>query len=173
MSNIATTNTLPSYLFATVEKQEHNEVMSKLKGVDYVDWFGSTSGRFDVVASFKGNDMQKTYSAIKKIKSIKGIGSTSCLVPFEGSVDPKKNGERAMAQVFLSVDRPVQDVIQSLKKISGITEALAVSGQWDVLVTLHGQSYEEILQKTVQEISKIDGIRTSETAFVYKQTASA
>ncbi len=173
MSNIATTNTLPSYLFATVEKQEHNEVLSKLKGVDYINWFGSTSGRFDVVASFKGNDMQKTYSAITKIKSIKGIGSTSCLVPFEGHVDPKKNGERAMAQVFLSVDRPVQDVIQSLKKISGVTEALAVSGQWDVLATLHGQSYEEILQKTVQEISKIDGIRTSETAFVYKQTASA
>jgi hypothetical protein len=173
MSNIATTNTLPSYLFATVEKQEHNVVLSKLKEVDYINWFGSTSGRFDVVASFKGNDMQKTYSAIKKMKSIKGIGSTSCLVPFEGQVDPKKNGEGPMAQVFLRVDRPVQDVIQSLKKISGITEALAVSGQWDVLVTLHGQSYEEILQKTVQEISKIDGIRTSETAFVYKQTASA
>src|SRR3990172_10126615 len=103
MSNIATTNTLPSYLFATVEKQEHNEVLSKLKGVDYVDWFGSTSGRFDVVASFKGNDMQKTYSAINKIKSIKGIGSTSCLVPFEGQVDPKKNGEGPMAQVFLRV----------------------------------------------------------------------
>jgi DNA-binding Lrp family transcriptional regulator len=173
MSNIATTNTLPSYLFATVEKQEHNEVLSKLKGVDYVNWFGSTSGRFDVVASFKGNDMQKIYSAIKKIKSIKGIGSTSCLVPFEGQVDPKKNGEGPMAQVFLRVDRPVQDVIQSLKKISGVTEALAVSGQWDILVTLHGQSYEEILRKTVQEISKIDGIRTSETAFVYKQTTSA
>ncbi len=173
MSNIATANTLPSYLFATVEKQEHNDVLSKMKGVDYVNWFGSTSGRFDVVASFKGNDMQKTYSAITKIKSIKGIGSTSCLVPFEGHVDPRKNGERAMAQVFLSVDRPVPDVIQSLKKISGVTEALAVSGQWDVLVTLHGQSYEEILQKTVQEISKIDGIRTSETAFVYKQTTSA
>lgn len=173
MSNIATPNTLPSYLFATVEKQEHNGVLSKLKEVDYINWFGSTSGRFDVVASFKGNDMQKTHSAIKKIKSIKGIGSTSCLVPFEGHMDPKKNGGRAMAEVFLRVDRPVQDVIQSLKSISGVTEALAVSGQWDILATLHGQSYEEILQKTVEEISKINGIRTSETAFVYKQTASA
>ena len=57
MSNIATTNTLPSYLFATVEKQEHNEVLSKLKGVaDYRDRFGSTSGCFDVVASFKRID---------------------------------------------------------------------------------------------------------------------
>ncbi len=173
MSNMTTTNTLPTYLFATVEKQEHNEVLGKLKGVDHINWFGSTSGRFDVVASLNGNDMQKTYSAIKKIKSIKGIGSTYCLVPFEGHVDQKKNGERAMGQVFLRVDRPVQDVIQSLKSISGVTEALAVSGQWDILATVRGQSYEEILQKSVQEISKIDGIRTSETAFVYKPTASA
>ncbi len=117
--------------------------------------------------------MQKTNAAIKKIKSIKGVASTSCLVPFEGHVNPKKDGERAMGQVLLRVDRPVQDIIQALKSISGVTEALVVSGEWDILVTLRGQSYEEILQKTVQEISKIDGIRTSETTFVYKPTASA
>ena len=62
---------------------------------------------------------------------------------------------------------------KSLKSISGVTEALAVSGQWDILTTLSGASYEEILAKTVQEISQINGIRTSETTFVYKPTVAA
>ncbi|MBI2183985.1 MAG: Lrp/AsnC ligand binding domain-containing protein [Thaumarchaeota archaeon] len=144
-----------------------------MKAVEYIKWFGTTSGRFDVVASFKGNDTQETYAAIKEIKSINGVVSTTSMVPFEGHVNPKENGERAMGQVFLRIDRPVQDIIQSLKRISGVTEAMAVSGQWDVLTTVRGQSYEEILAKTVQEISQIDGIRTSETTFVYKPTVAA
>ncbi len=173
MSNIQTASTLPTYLFATVVKQQLNEVLRKLKAVEYIKWFGSTSGRFDVVASFKGNDAQKTYAAIKEIKSILGVVSTTSMVPFEGHVNPQQNGERAMGQVFLRTDKPVQDVIQSLKRISGVSEAMAVSGQWDILTTVRGQSYEEILAKTVQEISQINGIRTSETSFVYKPTVAA
>ena len=173
MSNIQTASTLPTYLFATVEKRELNEVMRKLKAVEYVKWFGSTSGRFDVVASFKGNDTEKTYAAIKAIKSINGVVATTSMVPFEGHVNPQQDGRRAMGQVFLRTNRPVQDIIQSLKSISGVTEALAVSGQWDILTTLSGASYEEILAKTVQEISQINGIRTSETTFVYKPTVAA
>lgn len=173
MSNIQTANTLPTYLFLTVEKQELNEVLSKLKEVEYMHWFGSTSGRFDVVAAFKGNDTQKTYAAIKEIRSINGVVSTTSLVPFEGHVNPQRNGERAMGQVFLRVDRPAQEIIQSLKSISGVSEALAVSGQWDILATVRGQSYEEILVKTIKEISQIDGIRTSETTFVYMPAVSA
>lgn len=173
MSNIQTASTLPTYLFATVGKQQLSSVLNKLKEVAYIRWFGSTSGRYDVVASFKGNDMQKTYSAIKEIKSINGVVSTTSVVPFEGHVNPKQNGEKAMAQVFLRVNRPVQDVIQSLKNISGVTEALAVTGQWDVLTTMRGQSYEEIFSKIVQEVSQVNGIRTSETSFVYQPIVSA
>ena len=36
MSNIQTANTLPTYLFATVEKREMNQVINKLKEVDYI-----------------------------------------------------------------------------------------------------------------------------------------
>ncbi len=173
MSSIQAPNTLPTYLFATVGKQQLNAVLSKLKEVAYIRWFGTTSGRFDVVASFKGNDMQKTYSAIKEIKAINGVVSTTSIVPFEGHVNPQQNGESAMAQVFLRVNRPVQDVIQSLKNISGVTEALAVTGQWDVLTTMRGRSYDEIFSKIVQEVSQVNGIRTSETSFVYKPTVAA
>lgn len=173
MSNIQTANTLPTYLFATVEKQEMNQVINKLKEVDYIHWSGSTSGRYDIVAAFKGSDMQKSYSAVKQIRSIDGIVSTTCFVPFEGHTNSQKNGEQAMGQVFLRVDKPVQDVIQSLKRISGITEALAVAGKWDILATVRGHSYEEILEKIVKQVSQVDGIRTSETSFVYKPTVSA
>jgi len=191
MSNMQTT-TLPTYLFATVEKQELNSILTKLKQVAYINWFGSTSGRFDVVATFKGNDMQKTDAAIREIRSIKGVISTDAMVPSEGQSNPRANDQRAMGQIFLSVDKPTQDVIQSLKNVSGVTEALAVSGQWEIptgtsyrmkssqqwhpweiLVTVRGQNFEEILAKAVQEISQISGVRNSETTFVYKPTVAA
>jgi len=164
---------MPTYLFATVEKNELNSVLHKLKEVKYINWFGSTSGRFDLVASFKGNDVQKSYAAIKEIRSMNGVISTTSMYPYEGLVNARSNGTHAMGQVFLRVDKPVQDVLKSLMSISGVSEASVVSGQWDILVTVKGESYEEILGKTIQKISQIDGIRTSETTFVYKPTVLA
>ena len=192
ISNMQTTTTLPTYLFATVEKQELSSILGKLKEVAYINWFGSTSGRFDFVATFKGNDMQKTDAAIREIRSIKGVISTDAMVPFEGQSNQHDNDQRAMGQVFLSVDKPTQEVIQSLKNVAGVTEALAISGQWEiptgnsyrirssqqwhpweVLVTVRGQTYEDILAKVVQEISQVSGVRNSETMFVYKPTVAA
>jgi DNA-binding Lrp family transcriptional regulator len=187
-----TATSLPTYLFATVEKQEIGAVLSKLEDVSYINWFGSISGHFDIVATFKGNDMQKTDAAIKEIRSIKGVISTDAMVPFEGESSPHANDQRAMGQMFLSVNKPTQEVIQSLKNVSGVTEALAIPGQWEiptgssyrirssqqwhpweVLVTARGQSSEEILAKAVQEISQISGVLNSETTFVYKPTVAA
>ena len=173
MTNILTANMQPTYLFANVEKRELNAVLHKLKEVSYINWFGSTSGRFDLVASLKGNDVQKTYAAIKEIRSMNGVLSTTSMYPYEYLANAHSNGAHAMGQVFLRVDKPVQDILKSLMSISGVSDASVVSGQWNILATVKGESYEEILANTVQKISQIDGIRTSETSFVYKPTVSA
>ena len=173
MTNIPTANMQPTYLFATVEKRELNAVLHKLKEVKYINWFGSTSGRFDLVASLKGNDVQKTYAALKEIRSMNGVLSTTSMYPYECLVNAHSNGAHAMGQVFLRVDKPVQAILKSLMSITGVSDASVVSGQWDILATVKGESYEEILAKTVQKISQIDGIRTSETSFVYKPTVMA
>ncbi len=173
MTNIPTANMQPTYLFANVEKRELNAVLHKLKEVKNINWFGTTSGRFDLVASLKGNDDQKTYAAIKEIRSMDGVISTTSMHPYEGMMNARSNGAHAMGQVFLRVDKPVKDVLKSLMAISGVSDASVVSGQWDILATVKGESYEEILGKTVQKISQIDGIRTSETSFVYKPTVMA
>lgn len=173
MTSIQIANMQPTYLFATVEKRELNAVLHKLKEVKYINWFGSTSGRFDLVASLKGNDVQKTYAAIKEIRSMDGVLSTTSMYPYERLVNTRSNGAHAMGQVLLRVNKPVQDVLKSLMTISGVSDASVVSGQWDILATVKGESYEEILAKTVQKISQIDGISTSETSFVYKPTIMA
>ncbi|MGA2664245.1 MAG: hypothetical protein ABSF83_04810 [Nitrososphaerales archaeon] len=189
MSNMQTTTSLPAYLLATVEKQELTSILGKLKDVAYINWFGSASGRFDLVATFKGNDIQKTDAAIR---AITGVVSTNAMVPFEGRSNPRADDQRATGQMFLSVDRPTQEVIQSLKNVTGVTEALAISGQWEIptetshrvrssqrwhpweiLVTVRGQNYEEILGKAVAEISQISAVRNGETTFVYKPTVAS
>ena len=141
MTNIPTANMQPTYLFATVEKRELNSVLHKLTEVHYINWFGSTSGRFDLVASLKGNDVQKTYAAIKEIRSMNGVLSTTSMYPYESLVNTPSNGAHAMGQVFLRVDKPVQDILKSLMNISGVSDASVVSGQWDILVTVKGKSY--------------------------------
>jgi DNA-binding Lrp family transcriptional regulator len=173
MTSIPTANMQPTYLFANVEKRELNSVLHKLKETKYINWFGSTSGRFDLVASLKGNDVTKTYAAIKEIRSMNGVLSTTCMYPYEGLVNTRSNGAHAMGQVFLKVDKPLNGILKSLMSIPGVSDATVVSGQWDILATVKGESYEEILAKTVQKISQIDGIRTSETSFVYKPTVLA
>jgi DNA-binding Lrp family transcriptional regulator len=87
MSNKQAATTLPVYLFATVEEQELNSVLGKMKEVSYVNWFGSTSGRFDFVATFKGNDVAKIDAAISEIRSIKGVVSADTMFPLEGESD--------------------------------------------------------------------------------------
>jgi Lrp/AsnC ligand binding domain len=91
MSNVsnkqASTN-LPVYLFATVEEQELNSVLGKMKEVSYVNWFGSTSGRFDFVATFKGDDAEMIDAAIMEIRSIKGVVSADTMFPLEGGSSP-------------------------------------------------------------------------------------
>jgi uncharacterized protein with GYD domain len=117
-----TTNTLPTYMFANIDREQLNEVLRKLKEIECIHWFGTTSGRYDVVASFRGNDMQKTYAAINQIRSIKGVVSTTSLFPFEGQTNQKKNGGLAMGEVLRTVDKPVHDVLQSLKNVAGVSE---------------------------------------------------
>jgi DNA-binding Lrp family transcriptional regulator len=132
-------------LFATVEKHELNSSLGKLKDVAYINWFGSTSGRSKLVATFKGNYMQKTDAEIRGIKS---VVTTETMVPFEGQWEV-----------------PI-----------GTSYRMRSSQQWhpwEILVTVRGQNYEEILAKTVHEISKINGVQDSETTFVYKPTVAA
>ena len=159
---------LPTYVFARVERRKLDEIQESVDDMDYVDWHGATTGRFDLAISLKGSDPKQVYSAIKQVREIDGVLSTSSLVPFEGYVRKDTTGDDYLDQVFLRTGGSFDEVLESLKTVPNVHQVLVVPGEWDVLVTLRGNSYEDIIEESVEKISQIDGVRASETSFVYQ-----
>ena len=166
---------LPTYLFARVERKKLDEIRESLEDVAYVDWYGSTTGRYDVAVALKGSEPRQVYSAIKSIREIDGIESTTSFTPFEGYTRKEtedEDAESSMGQVFLRTTGDTDEVLASLKKVSAVSEVLVVPGEWDVVATVRGGSYEDVLRTSVEEIGDIDGVTASETAFVYQRKAA-
>ncbi len=57
-------------------------------------------------------------------------------------------------------------VVDSLNKVNGITEMDVVTGTYDLLMCLEGESVARMLASVVREIRSIDGIMSTETLVV-------
>ena len=76
-----------------------------------------------------------------------------------------------MAKAYLKIDIETgkeKDVKNALKKISGIQSADFVTGTQDLLASVEGKNYEEIVTKTLSEIRKVKGIKKTVTDFVFE-----
>ncbi len=56
-------------------------------------------------------------------------------------------------------------VAQRLKKIKGVEGVCLVSGLYDVVATVRGESSEEILGTVYDQIRRLAGVRSSHTMF--------
>ncbi len=72
----------------------------------------------------------------------------------------------AIAIVLVTAD-PGKDraVAQGLKKIKGVEGVYLVSGLYDVVATVRGESSEEILGTVYDQIRRLAGVRGSHTMF--------
>ncbi len=72
----------------------------------------------------------------------------------------------AMAIMLVNVD-PGKDraVARALKKVKGVKGVCLVSGLYDVVATVRGESSEEILGTVYDKIRRLGGIRGSHTMF--------
>ena len=158
----------PNYVFASVEPHMLGDAIKQLKTLSGTTWFSPVTGRFDLVVRLKGSETQKLYDLVNKIRGIHGIVSTHTYVPLEGFINGKsiENGE-PLGLVLLGVSEQVPKVLQALKHIPQIAEAFVIPGEFDIVATMKGRNYEEIITQ-VQKIAEVKGIRTSETLFAYK-----
>jgi len=69
------------------------------------------------------------------------------------------------AFVYVAV-RPgrLEDVVVRLENANGVRAAVAVVGDWDVLVAVHGADLLSIAQDVIRHIHRIDGIERTLTA---------
>ncbi|MBI5420329.1 MAG: Lrp/AsnC ligand binding domain-containing protein [Deltaproteobacteria bacterium] len=58
-----------------------------------------------------------------------------------------------------------QKVAEELKKIQGVEGVCLVSGLYDVVATVRGESSEEVLKTVYHKIRGLAGVRSSHTMF--------
>ena len=57
----------------------------------------------------------------------------------------------------------VNSVMQSAKVVKGVKEVHAVTGPYDLFISMEGESVAKLLSKALKEISAIEGIQCTET----------
>ena len=57
----------------------------------------------------------------------------------------------------------VDGVIESARAVEGVKEVHAVTGSYDLFITMEGETVAKLLSKSIKEISGIEGIQCTET----------
>jgi len=162
--------TLPTYVFASVEPQTLGHAEEQLKTLNDITWFSPVTGRFDLVVQLKPTEPHQIYEAVSKIRRIQGVVSTQTYTPFESFTNSEMvESNEPLGLVLLGVREQLPKVLEAMKQIPQISEALVVPGEFDIIATLKGRDYKEIVSQ-VQKIAEVKGIMTSETLFAYKPT---
>ena len=64
-------------------------------------------------------------------------------------------------------------IIEELFKIEGIREIAEVTGRFDILVTMHSKSLDQMHKLVSEQIGRIDGIQSSESFIEMKSRQKA
>lgn len=56
-----------------------------------------------------------------------------------------------------------EDLIRRISGVSGVTFVHAVTGSYDMLISMEGESLAKLLSKSLKEISGLEGIKSTET----------
>ena len=57
----------------------------------------------------------------------------------------------------------VNNVIESARAVQGVKDVHAVTGPYDLFISMEGESVAKLLSKAIKEISAIEGIQCTET----------
>lgn len=76
-----------------------------------------------------------------------------------------------MPVAFVLVDADVgkvRDILSTLKRTEGVTEAYTVAGAHDIVVKLQADKFEKVAETVTQKIHKIDGVKNTLTLFAFE-----
>jgi len=89
------------------------------------------------------------------------------LIKIKALINPFKFEHRICALVGINLER--RGHVEKMKQISqlkGVTSVMNATGKYDLFVELFLESQKELMEFLVNEISKVDGIQSTET-FVF------
>ncbi len=108
------------------------------------------------------------YSRIKRLVKWKLI------VRFTIDVNDAELGYNVKALTGINMDSKKRDhIIEELFKIDGVREIAEVTGRFDILVTMHSKSLEQMHKIVSEQIGRIDGVQSSESFIEMKSRTKA
>lgn len=71
------------------------------------------------------------------------------------------------AFIFITVEPGnVKEVLERVKSISGVQKAHALTGPYDIVAEVTGETIEDIGKSVVEEIQKIEGVERTLTSII-------
>src|SRR6266567_3716688 len=160
-----------SFVFANA-KGELGHIVSQLKRVSNIESVTPVTGRFDLVIRLGTNEPIKAFNTVEKIRSITGITSTQTAFSIENVTNAKnkqESSEPPLAYALVKVKGKFPTVLQKLKAFPNLVEAHLISGKFDV-ASFNGFSQDELMENSVEKISRINGVTASETLITWTPT---
>jgi DNA-binding Lrp family transcriptional regulator len=161
-------NEQTGYIFAKC-KGERARTISQIQRLPNVESATPVTGRFDLVIKLRTNEPTKAFTTMEKIRSIPSITNTQTTISFESIINSSNpaDSESTLAFALLKVRGSFDAILRKLKTIPNFAEAHVVPGAFDILAAFRADSSEELLEKSVEKISSINGITASETLISY------
>lgn len=104
-----------------------------------------------------GVNLSVTYSRIKRLQK-RGI-----IEKFTVQVNEESLGMRAGAVAGLSIDPKLREtVLKEIEKVEGVRLIREVTGRFDIIANLKGQSLDELHRAVYDVIGKIPGVMHAE-----------
>ncbi len=163
-------NESTSYVFANCKGAISNTI-NQIKRISAIDTVIPVTGRFDLVIKLRTNEPTKAYSALQKIREIKGITATQTALSFHRITSGESaDSEQPLAFALVKVKGAFEGVLRRLKAFPNFLEAHVIPGEFDVVATFRGYNTEELLENSVEKISGINGITSTETLIAWNPT---
>ncbi len=159
----------PTYVFAKVQRDRVHNVVEELRKFNEIEFSAQVTGRYDIVMRLKTNNPEQIYNLVNKIRTIHGVNATNTLTANEGFTNGQKlEGQGVWGFSLLSINRPLPEVLQKLKKLPALYDACSVPGQFDIIMSYKTANYEDLMRTSVEQIAQTEGISRSETLFAYQ-----
>ncbi|MGA2971819.1 MAG: Lrp/AsnC ligand binding domain-containing protein [Candidatus Bathyarchaeia archaeon] len=159
----------PTYVFAKVQRDKVNHVVEELRKFSEIEFTSQVTGRYDIVMRLKTNNPEQIYNLVNKIRTIHGVNATNTFTANDGFINGQKlEAKGVWGFSLLSINKPLPEVLQKLKKMPALHDAWSVPGQFDIIMSYKTANYEDLMKTSVEQIAQTEGIWRSETLFAYQ-----
>lgn len=156
------------YIFATVRRDQISKMVEELKRNPSVLRGSLLTGRYDVVIRPFMYGRWELYNFLNGLRRKDYVRSTSTYLVFDGFSKPINADDAKLAYCLIRTEGPGQKVLEATRKMQNIVEAHVVSGDWDLIAVVTGESDPEVIKYSIEGFENVPGMRSTETMVAYK-----